>query len=681
MKRFAWAATVIATVILTETTRVRGQEKKTYDVVVYGGTSSGVVAAVKTAQMGKSVILIEPGKHVGGLTSGGLGATDIGNKAAIGGMSREFYRRLGKHYGKDEMWTFEPHVAEELFQESLKDAKVPVVKGQRLDLKDGVKKEGNRVISIKMESGETYAGKIFIDATYEGDLMAKAGVDYRVGREASAEFDEPLNGVQKPSLAHQFKNPVDAYVTPGDPSSGLLPGIHPGGPGTPGEGDKRVQAYNFRICMTDVKDNQIPFPKPVGYDPMRYELLLRYLKTGVFDVIGNSQRMPNGKTDTNNNGGFSSDNIGMNYDFPDGDYATRDKIFQDHVTYHQGMLWFLVNDPRVPENVRAFMGKWGLCKDEFQDTGGWGHQLYVREARRMRGEYVMTQHNCQGKTAAADPVGLAAYGMDSHNTQRFADEAGHAKNEGDVQVHGFHPYPIAYKCLVPREVQCANLLVPVCLSATHIAYGSIRMEPVFMVLGQSAATAACDAIDQNVSVQKIDYAKLHAQLLADNQVLEWTGPPATGTGAGGGIDPAKLPGVVVDDSQAQLRGKWNQGNTTGRFVGAGYRHDGNENKGEASAIFEIPIAREGDYEIRLAYSALANRASNVPITIRGFAGDGQKSITLNQKQAPPIDRLFASLGNFHFEAGATASVEISNTGTDGHVIIDAVQVIRAEQDK
>ena len=389
--------------ILAPLQPARADDAKSYDVVVYGGTSSGVIAAVKAARLGKSAVLIEPGKHLGGLTSGGLGATDIGNKGAIGGMSRDFYRALGKAYGQEEAWKFEPHVAEKIYDDWAAEAKVPVVKGERLDLKNGVKKDGPRIVSIAMESGKTFAGKVFIDATYEGDLMAKAGVDYRVGREARAEYGESLNGVCFGHGGHQFTKPVDPYVKPGDPKSGLLPGVHAGSPGEDGQGDKRVQAYNFRICMTDVKENQLPFPKPAGYDPMRYELLLRYLNGGVFDVFGNNQRMPNGKTDTNNNGAFSSDNIGMNYDYPEGDYATRDKIFQDHVTYHQGMLWFLANDPRVPAKAREFTKQWGLCKDEFQDTGGWGHQLYVREARRMRGAYTMVQQNCEGKDVAPTP--------------------------------------------------------------------------------------------------------------------------------------------------------------------------------------------------------------------------------------------------------------------------------------
>ena len=520
-------------------------EPRVFDIVIYGGTAGGVAAAVQGARMGKSVVLIEPGRHIGGLTSGGLGATDIGNKAAIGGISREFYRRLGAHYqnqsawtfqkrdayksgrrsGEVEMWTFEPHVAEDVLRALLKEANVAVVSEKRLDLAAGVQKSDGRIATISMEDGTVFSGKMFIDATYEGDLLAKAGVSYTVGREANSKYGETLNGVQTAhAVKHQFMKVVDPYVKAGDPASGLLPGIHADGPGRDGEGDDRVQAYNFRMCLTDAPENRNPYPQPAGYDPLRYELLLRYIEAGVFDAFCSNLPMPNRKSDCNNCGAFSTDNINMNYDYPEGNYATRERIFREHVVYQQGLMWFLANDPRVPAKIRGEIGRWGLCKDEFHETGGWPHQLYVREARRMIGEYVMTQHNCQGTKVADDPVGLAAYTMDSHNTQRYVKD-GKAINEGDVQVGGFPPYPISYRALVPKESECMNLLVPVCLSATHIAYGSIRMEPVFMVLCQSAATAAALAIDDKVSVQRVDFKTLQARLLADKQVVEWKDMP------------------------------------------------------------------------------------------------------------------------------------------------------------
>ncbi len=517
--------------------------QKKYDIVIYGGTSAGVVAAVKAARMRKSVVLIEPGKHLGGLTSGGLGQTDIGNKKAIGGIAREFYHRVFKHYMKDESWVqqkreeyqaakdwyenqvwwkFEPHVANNIYRDMIREENVQVVYGERLNLQNGVQKQGPEITVIKMESGKLFRGRVFIDATYEGDLMAKAGVSYIVGREENSIYGETLDGVQtKNAIHHQFKDGVDSYVQPGNPASGLLPDIDPTGPGEEGSGDRRVQAYCFRMCMSDAPDNLVPFEKPAGYDSLQYELLLRNFEAGETRVPLKIDLMPNHKTDTNNKHGFSTDYIGMSYDWPEADYAARDKIYKKHLLYQQGLMWTLANNPRVPENVRGEVNRWGLAKDEFTDNGNWPHQLYIREARRMIGAYVMTEHNCRGERVAPQPIGLAAYTMDSHNVQRYINKEGFVKNEGDVEVGGFPPYPISYQAITPKATECINLLVPVCLSASHIAYGSIRMEPVFMVMGQSAATAACVAIDLGTGVQNIDYQVLRNQLLLGKQILEW----------------------------------------------------------------------------------------------------------------------------------------------------------------
>jgi hypothetical protein len=532
-----------------------------FDIVVYGGTAAGVIAAVQAKQLGRSVVLIEPGRRLGGLTSGGLGNTDIGNKAAIGGLARTFYERVAAHYARPEawtfetreqheragsgnqghgrpdavaerngrptMWVFEPRVAEQILLTLVADAGVPVRYGQRLDLgRGGVAKRGAALDSIRMETGERYEAGVFIDATYEGDLMARAGVSYHVGREPNASYGETLNGVQTAYASHhQFKVRVDPYVSPGDPGSGLLPGIHDGGPGEEGGGDRRVQAYNFRLTLTDAPENRLPLPKPDGYDPRRYELLRRYIAAGVFDALEAIGSMPNRKTDVNNNGGFSSDHIGANAGWADGDYATRERIFRDHVSYVQGLWYFLQNDPRLPAAVRETASRWGLCRDEFQASGHWPRQLYVREARRMIGAVVMTEHHCRGARTAEDAIGLAAYGMDSHNVQRYVAD-GAARNEGDVQVPVAGPYPVSYGAITPRRAEATNLLVPVALSASHIAYGSIRMEPVFMILAQSAATAASLALGGSCAVQDVPYAALRERLLRDGQILRWTEPPA-----------------------------------------------------------------------------------------------------------------------------------------------------------
>jgi hypothetical protein len=495
-------------------------------------------------------------------------------------------------------------------------------------------------------------------------------VSYTVGREDNDKYGETLNGVQtKNATHHQFIKPIDPYVKPGDPTSGLLPGIDPNGPGEEGGGDHRVQTYNLRLCATDVPENRRPWPKPADYDPLKFELLLRNFEAGDHRVPWNPILMPNRKTDSNNNFAVSTDYIGQNYAYPDGDYATRERIIAEHLSYTAGLMWTLANSPRVPEQIRRHFQEWGLSKDEFNDNDNWPHQLYVREARRMVSDYVMTQHNCQGRAVAEDSVGLAAYTMDSHNTQRYVKD-GRVLNEGDVQVGGFSPYPISYRSIVPSESECSNLFVPVCLSATHISYGSIRMEPVFMVLGQSAASAACQAIDERVPVQRIDFAKLRVRLLADKQILAWTGPI---TPARSGLDPKKLPGIVLDDTQAELTGDWSHSSSIAGFVGTDYLHDHNEGKGDKLARFKFTIRAAGRYHVRVSFTPNPNRATNVPVTIRHAEGTTRRVV--NQRLKPDAPDGFMRLGTYHFAPDTEAFVEISNADTDGHVIVDAVQLV------
>ena len=487
------------------------------DICVYGGTSAGIIAAVQSARLGKTAILVAPEIHLGGLSAGGLSQTDIGNKAAIGGLSHEFYRRVGQKYGVAEEWRFEPHVASVVFDEMLAEAKTPVFRGQFLA---SVEKRNGRLSALTTESGLTVRAKMFIDATYEGDLMARAGVSYHVGRESNATYGEQFNGAYVGDK-HQFDLPISPYVVAGDAGSGLLPGIEDTVPHI-GEGDARLQAYNFRLCVTQKPGNRLPFAKPAAYDAREYELLARYLQAGwpASEVFRKFDPLRGDKADKNNHGAVSTDFIGRNYAYPEASYAERERIFQAHLTYQQGLMWFMGHDPRVPAAIRQEWNKWGLCRDEFTATGGWSHQLYIREARRMKGAYIMTEADCRGQKAAPDSIGLAAYVLDSHNARRFV-RAGRVLNEGDVQQGGFGPYPISYRALVPRAEECQNLLVPVCLSASHIAFGSIRMEPVFMITGQSAATAAALAIDAGVPVQDVSYAKLQSQLQKDGQILRW----------------------------------------------------------------------------------------------------------------------------------------------------------------
>jgi ribulose 1,5-bisphosphate synthetase/thiazole synthase len=525
------------------------QQPATYDVVVYGGTSAGVAAAVQAARMGKKVVLIEPTAHLGGLSSGGLGFTDLGNPNVVGGISREFYHRLYLHYQQDAawnhqakasfektggqgvramdaerqlMWTFEPSVAEKVFDDLVKEANVPVVRKARLDLKNGVTKSGARIESIRTEDGKTYAAKAFIDATYEGDLMAKAGVKYTLGREANSQYGETINGIQaKRSTKNQLPTGIDPYKTKGDPKSGLLPGVNPDPGGADGSADAKLQAYCYRMCLTDVPANRVMIEKPANYNEVDYEILFRACEVGQKDAFFKVDLMPNRKTDSNNASGISTDFIGQNYNYPEADYATRDQINKAHENWQRGLVWTVQNHPRIPKAVRDRYAKWGLPKDEFTDNGHWATQLYIREARRMVGDFVQTEKNLRDDHTIEQSIGMGSYNMDSHNAQRYVDESGHVRNEGDVQIGVPRPYRIDYRAIVPRQAECENLLVPVCLSATHIAFGSIRMEPVFMILGQSAATAACIAADEGTSVQRVSYDKLRERLEADKQVLSY----------------------------------------------------------------------------------------------------------------------------------------------------------------
>jgi hypothetical protein len=651
------------------------------DVAVYGGTASGVIAAVAAAREGKTVVIFEPGKHLGGMVSGGLGATDVGNAAAVGGYSREFFDRVRdyyvKKYGPQSQqvkdcsggFRFEPHVAELIFGEMLKEARVPVYFDQRLAT---ATLDGTAIASITMKSSLIAKAKVFIDASYEGDVMARAKVRYAIGREGRDEYGESIAGVQKFSPAHQW--PVK--VSPLANGKKLLPLVQSEPAGAPSAGDKKTQAYNFRMCMTQDPVQRVPFPKPKNYDPARYELLARYLEKRPDVKVGqlmNPVKVPNGKTDTNNNGPFSTDHIGANWDYPEADADARAAIRQDHVDYQQGFMYFLANDPRVPPALHKEMNAWGLAKDEFKDTGNWPHQLYVREARRMLGEYVMTQTDIMDKRVKDDSVGLGSYNTDSHHVQRVVGDDGFVINEGDFQVRVL-PYAIPYRSLVPKASECTNLLVPVCCSASHVAYGTIRMEPVYMILGQASGVAAAIAVDEKLGVQQVPYAKLGEKLKKQKAVLspEGIGPKALVNV--NRLDPAKMAGIVVDDEEAKKTGAWTHSLSAGPFVAGGYLHDNNEEPGKRSVRFEAKLPKAGDYEVRLHYAPHANRATNVLVVIH-HAG-GKSAIRVNQRQGH-ADKGYR-LGVFNFEPGK-AAVEVRNDDANGYVIADAVQWIPQEK--
>jgi len=643
-----------------------------YDICIYGGTSSGVIAANAAKRLGKTVIIIEPSNHLGGLSSGGLGSTDIGNKFAVTGIALDFYRRIGKHYNELEQWRFEPHVAEKIFQDYVDEEQIEVVKNYRLL---NLKKEGEWIKEITIENSldpkdstnRVIKAKMFIDCSYEGDLMAKAGVKYTVGREANKLYNETYNGVQFLN-EHQFEDGIDPYKIKGDSTSGLAWGVSKYRLQPNGTGDEKIQAYNFRICLTNKPENRISISKPIGYDPEHYVLLKRIIEKRIQERKKLSVKdymiinmMPNDKTDINNKGGFSTDMIGENWNFPEADYKTRDKIAKKHENYIKGFFYFLGNDESVPDTLRKQMKAWGWCKDEFLDNGGFPHQLYVREARRMIGEYVMTQHNCQGKEVVEDGIGMAAYTMDSHNCQRIVWR-GMVKNEGDVQVGGFRPYPIAYRSIVPKATECKNLIVPVCMSATHIAYGSIRMEPVFMVLGQSAALAASMAIDDDKAVQEIDIKSMIEKLNND--------PMFDG----------KTKEIIIDNSDKNVSttGIWDT-ITPKKIWMDQYKFDCFVNKDTVKAEkrikFSAEIQEDGWYGLYYYCPTIDNKrilktdlTSSLPIKIH--MGETVKDTVININDS---QKKWLYIGKYEFAKEKTASIEIvADSVKSGLVAVDAV---------
>jgi hypothetical protein len=658
-----------------------------YDVIVYGATPGGISAALAASREGASVLVIEPTRWIGGMVTGGLASTDVGNEKVIGGIAREFFTRAAESKAGTPMWYAEPKTNMATFKAMLQEAKVKVLTERNLK---SISRDGDRIESVFTSDGKRYEGKVFVDATYEGDLMARAGVSYIIGREGRDAYGEPLAGFQPaplrartveqmsqdspsiggPKNAMNYVHGTPAKIQALDVAGLPLPGVNSQWAEV-GSSDSRTQAYNFRVIVTRTPENRVPFPKPAHYDSMRYELLARTIAAfpGIrFSKLVYLGPIANGKFDANAIGlVVGTDHVGANYAYPDGDEKTRATIWQDHVDYVQGFLWFLANDLRVPEDLRAQANQWGLAKDEFTDNDYWPYALYVREARRMIGEYVMRQNDCTQHITKSDSIGMGSFIMDSHAVQRLVDHDGSVIDEGNFDVP-VRPYQIPYRSLVPQKGQCENLLVPVCMSASHVAYGSIRMEPQYMIMGQACGLAAVQSLRTKKSVQDIDVAALQAKLREQKQVLDLPLPP-------GSIELKDLAGIVVDDADAQYTGEWIGSSSSGCIDGM-YHHDGNEAKGTKSARFEVRVPKNGQYEVRFAYATASNRATNVPVKVTH--ADGEQTITVNEKQAPTLDKAFVSLGKFHFTADKPAIVTVTTEGTDGYVVVDAVQLLPVE---
>jgi hypothetical protein len=652
-------ALLLCLLALTSSGRLRADEPDLRfidsEVCVIGATSGGIVAAIQAKSLGLEVCLIGLTPHVGGLTTGGLGATDVGNTATIGGRAREFYQRVGSHYSLPIRYQFEPRVATRVFSEWLAEAGiVPLINRKPV----AAEMEGVRLRRVRFDDGTVIRARIFIDATYEGDLLPLAGVGHTWGRESTAQYGESLNGIRASTPSHQFAAPVDPYPVPGDPSSGLLPLVNGVDMGTPGEADHRIQAYNYRLCFTNVATNRLPHVQPPDYDPARYELLARHVEARVaagqstaMSAFFNVSGMPNGKTDINNNGAVSTDYIGMNYEYPTASYARRAELDREHLHYIQGLVWFLATSPRVPSALRTQIQGYGPCRDEWVEHGGYSPQIYVREALRMVSDYVVTQRDCQYQVAAPDPVCLGSYNMDSHNCQRHVLN-GAARNEGDVQVAPSGPYGISYRSLVPKVGECDNLFETFAISASHIAFGSTRMEPVFMMAAHAAADAAALAIRRDLSVQAVPYPELARQLRAEGQVITWGAAPASG--------------VVVDNREAAFTGEWLTSTSVGGFHGPDYAHDNNQGQGTKTAVFRPNLPAAGEYQVLLRWTSHANRASQVPVDV--LDADG---LTTHHVNMQGNNGIWVLLRRVRCEAGTNAFLRIRTHGANGFVVADA----------
>jgi len=670
----------------------RADAPQQHDLIIYGGTPSGLIAAIAAIRENPelSILLIEPSRWIGGVVTGGLSRTDKGREEIIGGITREYFERAKAIGGKDTpMWYAEPRHNLTAFEQLVTECGdgLAVITKHHLT---SVEKDRTRIVGITLDDGSTHHAKFFIDASYEGDLMAQAGVRYIVGRESRDQYDEPLAGFtpmpvrphnastmgavckclggDAPHFIHGTPVAIDAFDANGE----LLAGVVRAAPALkPGDADGLTQAYNFRLCVTQREDIFVPFPKPQRYDPGRYELLLRLIKsypTVRFGRLVHLGAIANGKYDLNAQGLFSTDYAGGNTDYPDGDPETRAAIYQDHVDYVQGFLWFLGHDPRVPRELRDEVGTWGLCADEFTDNGHFSHALYVREARRMVGEYVMRQQDTWTDITKPDSVAMGSFILDCHIVQRIVTGDGTVADEGSFQDSPTRPYQIAYRSLLPKRAECENLLVPVCLSASHIACCSIRMEPVYMSLGHASGVSAAMALraaPDAPSAHTVPVKVLQKKLREQKAVLHLEGLADLIT-----VD--KLSGIVVDDRDATFVGTWGH-SSFGEPVEGTASHDGNGDKGEKSARFEIDVPKSGRYEVRFAYAQSSNRASAAPISIEH--AEGTAETTIDQRKTPEHDKLFTTLGTWKFTTDKTAVITVRNDNTDSFVSVDAVQLI------
>jgi hypothetical protein len=643
-------------------------QEKNYDLVVYGGTASGVMAAYAAGKEGMKAALLVQGKHVGGLTASGLGWVDVDMTQAIGGYTLDFFKRVSKSYRTPQpLFKLTPSVAEKIFLQMAKEAGVAIFYDARLIEKKGVVLNGKKIEKLLLENKMQFKAPVFIDATYEGDLMAWANVPYTVGRESRSQYGESEAGrgtrgyqpvqlsagrvAEIKELAKQF--PLDYHFGEAIPE---------------GAGDDKIQAYTFRLTLTTKAGNKVPFRKPAKYNPRRYATLLNDIITRQitrFDKVCTVNLLPDEKTDINH---LDLDNASHNY--PDGSYAQRNYLWQYHKDYEEGLLYFVANDPQVPEALRKDAQRYGFAKDEFTDNNNWPYLLYAREGRRMTGAYVMKQQDSWEHVKKEDVIGMGSYFLDSHDVQKTITADHHQFVEGGFRHIPYKPYQVPYRSLTPMQRDCENLYVTICLSASHVIYGSLRMEPIFMVIGHAAGTAATMAVKNKVAVQQVNIKTLQQKLLQQGQVFDFP------LEADSYLEKHTFSGIIIDDFEAAVTGKWVWGRSQRSlpFLMGGYQTVAQSPRETASHTYTPQIPESGNYEVYVMYVADKNKARDVRIILN--TADGEKIITVDMSQKP-ADGYWLSLGKFRFNKGNEGKVKISNEGSYGGIVCaDAVRFVR-----